>query len=233
VLIASALGVIVAGGATLAGVKLLSHHDAVIPDATAIVAVIPTDGPSDAPGDAPIDAAAIVTAPIDAGVRHVAARDAAPAIAMATLDAALPPDAAPPDAALSIAPQMGTIIVKNDTWCDVSIDHAQGLRNTKPFVVEAGHHSLACAQPGTDRAWTREVDVAANAQVTVTGTMLAPVTITFGIAATLNGTAYANGATTTVKPGYVRIEANGIPKDTTVREACVIRDRPELGCYPR
>jgi eukaryotic-like serine/threonine-protein kinase len=237
VFVVGALGAVVAGAATFAGIKLFAHRDMVVTDASTIVAMTPADAPIDGfevlPA-MPIDAGVIVTAQIDAGVRHVVvARDAAPAIAMATPDAAPPPDAPPPDAAVQIAPQMGTIIVKNDTWCDVGIDHAQPVRNSKPFVVEAGHHYLACAQPGTDRAWTREVDVAANTVVTVTGTMLAPVTITFEIAATLNGTAYASGATTTIKPGYARIEANGVKKDTTVREPCVIRDRPELGCFPR
>ncbi|MEO8845401.1 MAG: serine/threonine-protein kinase [Kofleriaceae bacterium] len=233
VLIVGALGVVAAAAATLAGIKLLAHRDVVVPDATAIVAATPADAPQDALEVPPVVIDAAVTAPIDASVRHVVGvRDAAPAIAMVALDAALPPDAAPPDAA-PIGPQMGTIVVNNDTWCDVGIDHAQPVRNTKPFVVEAGHHYLACTQPGTDRAWTREVDVAANTLVTVTGTMLAPVTITFEIAATLNGTVYASGATTTVKPGYARIEANGVKKDTTVREPCVIRDRPELGCFPR
>jgi tRNA A-37 threonylcarbamoyl transferase component Bud32 len=231
VFLVAALGVVVLGAATVAGIEVFSHHDVLVPDASAIVAVTPTDAPVDAPIQT--DASVIVTAQIDAGVRHLVAvaRDAAPAIAMASPDAA--PDPAPPDAALPVGPQMGTIIVKNDTWCDVAIDHAQPVRNTKPFVVEAGRHFLACEQPGTDRSWKREVDVAANAVVTVTGTMLAPVTVTFEIAATLNGVAYDRGATATVKPGYARIEANGTKKDTTVREGCVIRDRPELGCFTR
>jgi tRNA A-37 threonylcarbamoyl transferase component Bud32 len=236
VFVVGALGVVVAGAATVAGIKLLAHRDAVVAaDAIAIVAVTPADAPGDAieVPPMPIDGGAIVISQLDAGVRRVVvARDAAPAIAMATPDAA-PPDAAPPDAALPVAPQMGTIIVKNDTWCDVTIDHEQPVRNGKPFVVQAGHHYLACEQLGTGRGWTREVDVAANALVTVTGTMLAPVTVTFDIAATLNGKAFDRGATTTVKPGFAAIEANGVKKNTTVREACVIRDRPELGCYTR
>ena len=176
-----------------------------------------------------------MTAPIDASVRHVVvARDAAPAIAMATPDAAVPPDAAI-DAALPIAPQMGTIIVKNDTWCQVSIDHSQPVQitNTKSFVVEAGRHDLACEQPGTDRVWTREVDVAANAHVTVEGTMLPPVTVTFEVAATLNGTAYERGAKTTVKPGFAEIVVHGEKKNAQLRAPCVVRDQPQVDCYTR
>jgi hypothetical protein len=98
--------------------------------------------------------------------------------------------------------------------------------------VPVGHHVVTCAQPGTDRTWTRQVDVAAGGSVLVSGALLADIAVTTDIDVTVDGARLAPGARLVIKPGHHQLEAHGAKKHADIRSACVVRDRPELDCYP-
>ncbi len=172
------------------------------------------------------------------------AHDARVAVVHHAIDAATPvailPDAAviePLDAAIA-PPARGAIIVVNDNSlrCEVTIDQidrkvAAGALDRSRST--AGHHELVtCAQPGTDRAWTHEVEVAPGRTVTTTGTMLGAIRVTFDVDAKLDGAAFTRGRPTTVKIGRHLLETAGAKKYVDVRSACAVRDRPDLDCYP-
>ena len=227
-----AAGVAIAGGLTLAGVTLLGGHSATPPVVTPVLDATAVSAPIDAavalmppPSDA-------VESPIDA---HVAREAHVMTIHRPELDAAIAPiapDAAVPLIVLPDAAQTGAILVVNDTWCDVTIDHIDRHRRTdRPLTVDVGHHVVTCTQPGTGREWTREVDVAAGQTASASGTMLGAVTIRFDVDARLDGAAFAKGQTTTVKTGRHLLETGG-KKYIDVRTACVVRDHPDLDCYP-
>lgn len=225
---------VIAGGA-VAGVKVFAHREP--------AKAIPVDKPT-------LDAGAIervenpsdvvlpvldATPPIDAAV-HVAvmARDAG----AARIRDANAPDAALPDAASVIeavqpdaALADGKIAVKNDTWCDVSIDgQKRGRADTGPFVASAGEHVVRCEQEGLHE-WHHTVHVVSNQTAVIEDKMLAQVSVHFDIAATLGGVAHAAGETISVKRERILIEAGDHKKYWTPSAACSIRDKPELDCY--
>ena len=210
----------------------------------------PVDGAiAVAVADAPVDARsiAIVQPALDATIDASIAVDAAVAadaprvhIARVAIDAAVaappPLDAmiAAPDAPLP--PALGSIAIVNDVWCDVSIDRAAPVRKNAgaplAIPIAAGHHVVTCSQPGTGRAWTREVDVAPGTAATAAGALLGDVAVTAAIAATLDGAPLGPGAHAVVKAGYHQLEAGGVRKHVDLRAACTVRDQPELDCYP-
>ena len=226
--------VIIAGSAALAGVKLLGGDHAATPDAAMVVMVTPSDAPI-VPVVAADASVAVPPGLVDASPRRDAATthvhesiipDAVQANAPAPADAA--PLIVPPDAAAA----RGAILVTNDTWCDVTIDHVDyHRRKDQPYPVEAGHHVVTCAQTGTGREWTREVDVAAGQTVTASGTLLGAVAVTFEVDGKLDGAAYTRGQRAQVKTGRHLLEAGG-KKYIDVRSPCVVRDQPDLDCYP-
>jgi hypothetical protein len=215
------------------GVKVLSRPALVVPDAAAI-AVEPVDATVVDAGP-PVDGNLVVIATDARRDARVAmpTRDAAPAIA--TPDAALPE--APADAA-PLAPQMGTVSLTSDVWCDFSFDHeppkrVPGGSGTMSVAMQAGHHFLGCEQPKTDRRWAQEIDVRADEVVKVHATLLKEFTVKLEVAATLNGKPFAAGASTIVKRGQLVIEVAGQPtKYATVTESCVVRAAP-VDCYTR
>jgi len=162
----------------------------------------------------------------DAGVLP---RDAAPAVPAITLDAA-PVDAAVPDA----APARGVIVIKNDTWCEVTIDGAPAGRTSgvAPLrvPVEAGPHGVGGAQPGRD-SWTRAVEVAAGATVTAAGTLIETVEVTIATPreVTIDGTAYRAGQVVRLKRGRYRVESGGVSTHTSFAASC--RLQADLACY--
>jgi predicted Ser/Thr protein kinase len=240
-----ALGLAAAGGATALGFNLRgSEHPA---DAR-LVAMADGGIALDAPigslidaADEPASDARVIDAPImrikiDAGA-PVRLRDAAVGGAASTeagvnlvpVDAAvivLAPDAPPPAAT-------ATIIVTNDVWCDIAIDGvAKGRERGKPIIVDAGHHTVTCTQPGIN-AWRQEVDVAAGATRTVAGAMLETFDITIDSTggATIDGLPYSRGSTAKLKAGRHRIKVGGTEKDLSIFAPCKIQENPQLDCY--
>ena len=241
----AAASIVVLAGAAVGGVALFGARGNATPDAMrnvlvekpeldAASAALPTDDVAPAMVLMPVlDAAPALDATLarDAGVARV--RDASALAVVPALDATALPDAAalvevaPADAALAD----GTIAVKNDTWCDVSIDgQKRGRADTGPFTASAGPHRVTCEQQGLHE-WHLEVVVISNQRVLAEGVMLAPVAVHFEIAATLGGTPHQAGETITVKRERLLIEANGQKKYWTPSAPCTIRDRPELDCY--
>jgi hypothetical protein len=176
----------------------------------------------------------------DAGITHVR-----------VVAATMPRDAgeAPPiDAAVAVAPVFdaavavasdadatGTIVVTSDVWCDVAIDGGPSSRKNSGKSLElhvtAGHHVVTCAQTGTDRVWTRDVDVAAGGRATASGKLLPDVTVRFEIDATLDGMKHASGSAIVVPANVHQLEAGGAHMYADIKASCVVRDRPQLDCY--
>ena len=236
----AAIALASAGGVTFGAIELLGGHVEPVRGPPVLVAVA-----SDAPVVAAPDAATSVVpgvvphVEIDAGGRRDAgrviesARDARVVIDAPIVVEALVPDAhAATPIAAPIAVPRGAIRVSNDTWCDVTIDRSAQGRADKPYPVEVGQHTVICAQPGTQRRWTRVVEVVANETVTVIGAMLAPVAIHFELEATWAGQPFARGASTTAIPGQYKLRVGRAEKYVGVTGACTVRDQPELGCYP-
>jgi eukaryotic-like serine/threonine-protein kinase len=237
---------VIAGGA-VTGVKLLGSHGSAPADAmkNILVEKPEIDAASAGPGSDGVDRPAQVLMPeVDAAPPPDAApmrdsgvvrtRDASALAVLPSLDAAMLPDAAaiieaaPPDAA---PPADGTITVKNDTWCDVSIDgQKRGRADTGPFPASAGEHMVKCEQQGLNE-WHQKVHVVPNQTVIAKGALLAPITVHFDIAASIGGQSHQPGETITVPRTRVLIEANGQHKYWTPSATCTIRDKPELDCY--
>jgi hypothetical protein len=182
-----------------------------------------------------------------------AARDAREMVAMTPRDAARPrADAtvrvdaaaldAPPDAAIvadAVDAGVATsrIVVYNDTWCDVWIDdksHGRLLR--RPIIVSPGHHTVRCEQPGTQRRWAQEVDVAPGETATARGALLATVNVTIAISqgseVMIDNVHYPPNGHAKVAAGRREVTIPGVAKAfVTITSNCTIRDVPELGCY--
>ncbi|MDB4954522.1 MAG: serine/threonine protein kinase [Myxococcales bacterium] len=181
-----------------------------------------------------LDAAiASVTTPpsLDAGMRprHTdAALPMSPAI-----DAVMSPVAPAIAIDAAVAPAMGAIVVNNDTWCEVSIDGIDhGRRDDTPIRVPAGHHTVKCEQPNFKRVWVQDVDVAPNKTITVSGSLLAPVTVTLGIDVTIGGVPHRRGEVLKLPAGRIDVVAGGRTTYLTLRETCTIRGADdELDCY--
>jgi eukaryotic-like serine/threonine-protein kinase len=225
-------GVLVAGGATALGMSVMTRSST--PDA-AIVASAP-DASADARDDLSMvaDARNNLPVPAIADARDVSVladaagstdagrprpRDAA--VAMTVAHDAAPIDTEPlaviADAAVPVdaAGGNGTILVENDTWCEVSIDGvaAGRITRTQKFTAAAGHRVVTCAQPGYgDRAWKREVEVVANQQVKASGTMIRMVEVVIAIAADgvlLDNRPVPRGSRMKIRAGRYRVVVGG------------------------
>lgn len=138
------------------------------------------------------------------------------------------------DAATLTPPAHGSLVVHADTWCDVTIDNVgHGRRSDVAIALPVGHHVLTCAQQGTGRIWNGEVEIAADATVTVQASLLGAVEVTLAVDATIDGVAYRHGAVAKVVFGRHRVAAGGAPTWIDVEGACVLRADPTLDCYPR
>jgi hypothetical protein len=142
---------------------------------------------------------------------------------------ALLADAATPVA----APARGSLVLHADTWCDVAIDNVgHGRRSDAPILLPVGHHDVTCAQSGTGRTWNGEVEIMADATVTVQASLLGAVEVTLAVDAAIDGVAYRRGAVAKVSFGRHRVAAGGALTWIDVRAACVLRSDPSLDCYP-
>ena len=199
-------------------------HDAIAVDALRgdVIAVDATKNDAPARIDTPIRARP------DAGARDAAPRDAA-------IDAAPagdpPIEFVPPKEPIDAGPQFGSILVKNDTWCQVKIDGADKGRISKnPIRIEVGHHVVTCEQPGM-HVWTKPVDVTANAVATVEGFMLETVAVKIDTDATIDGVPYQAGSVARLKVKRYRVVAGGTTQFIDIKVPCSLRTSPELGCY--
>ena len=204
------IGLVVAGGATALGISLTNGSPA-SPDAaiTLVTDVLP-DAAIDAELDAAMDAANIDAPVVDAAARKVDALVRPPpdaVVAMAAADAAQPIDAVID----AMVIENGKILVINDTWCEVSIDNAfrKKILQRDTFDVAVGQHLVACAQPGTNRGWTKTVEVVANKIATAEGSMIALVDVRFELDVTIGETSFGKGDTKKLKPGRTNVFVNG------------------------
>ncbi|MDB4960926.1 MAG: serine/threonine protein kinase [Myxococcales bacterium] len=199
----------------------------------------------DASSPAPRDAAVVVSAR-DAGTPR-SRLDASTAVALAT-DASITVDAAsavvapPTDAALdssldaSLGPvtATGAILVRNDTFCDVSIDgESKGLMypaTARPIRVPAGPHTVVCSQASNHKSWTQQVEVTAGETKVVTGSLLPAFDVAFATDVLVGGVLYKAGTATKLK-GRHEIKKDGVVRWVTINGTCQVRDKPELDCY--
>ncbi len=248
-LVLVALGLAVVGGGGAAAVALLGRAPAILAtsDAAELADAVPLlldaaplllDAAALALDAGPVDAAVEVAVRVDAAVpgrrdAGAAPRDAALAVPAIGLDAA-PVDAAVPAALPDAPPARGVIVIKNDAWCEVSIDGAPAGRTSgvAPLrvPVEPGPHTVVCAQPGRD-SWTRAVEVAAGATVTAAGTLIETVEVTIATSreVVIDGTTYRPGQVARLKRGRYRVESGGVNTHTSFAASC--RLQADLACY--
>ena len=221
-IVAGGISLVLAGGATVLGMKLMNRAATTMFDAApvfdaAIDAAI--DAPDAAP-DAALDAAP--DAPIDAPLRRDAVAAATMHDAAPAPDTFMPPPDAIPDA---LVIEHGKIVVVNDTWCEVWIDNVQRgrLPSQSTFDVTTGHHTVLCKQPGIAE-WTKDVDVAAGKTAKVQDAMLVPVEVRFELDAQVGGASISKGGVRKLKPGRVNVTVNG---------QSMWVDIPRVGCRLR
>jgi serine/threonine-protein kinase len=216
-------GLVLVGGAAAGMLSLRGGEPAVVADAArprdAALDARARDAAIDAPVDAPADATGRAR---DAGVRP---RDAAihvdaGAVTLA-IDASIPVDAPAVDA------RLGTLTVDNDTWCNVKVDGVLAGKRGEPISVRPGHHVVRCEQ-SAERAWTKEIDVAAGASVHLAGNLLGTIDVKFAVDADLDGVLHHAGETVHVPA--MRHTLGGAWRD--LRASCTVRATPELDCYP-
>jgi serine/threonine-protein kinase len=155
-----------------------------------------------------------------------APRDAGPDIAAAG-PAPAPPELPAIDAGV---PAPGHVVVRNDVWCNISIDGtSHGNRRNEPIEVSAGHHVVRCVNPAGE--WTQDAEVAPGATRIVSGTLLRDVEVTLEVDATIDGKPYVRGAVVRLKPGNIEVIVGGKKQFITFRASCRLKDSPDLGCY--
>ncbi len=175
-----------------------------------------------------VDAGSRVRADAGARVRDAALAVRVDAAVIAPIDATAMV-ASPPDAAVAVT---GAIVIKNDAWCEVSIDgEGRGRASPRPLRVDAGTHTVICEQPGTGNKWTKTVEVAGGATVTVEGTMIGTLEVRLDVDATIDGTPHRRGATVRLKGGRHDLVIGGTKTFFDLRAACTVRSNPEPGCY--
>ncbi len=244
VLAIGALGLVLAGGGTVLAIKLAGAGESSPVLDAGVVAMVADAAPDAAPA-VPVDAlddASVVVIPDaavakskDAGVS--VKKDAAVGMA-AGLDAQVAPvldamPAAAPDAALAAK---GTIVVKADSWCNVTIDE-QGKgeqRVGRRFAVEvdSGKHTVVCEQNGLEHRWQKTVVVPAGGSVTAEGSVLGFIDVEVETDATIDGRAYKAGSTARLKISRLRVKAGNVERTLSFLGPCQLRLTPELGCYP-
>jgi hypothetical protein len=219
--------------------------DVVIATAAGDALIATTAGDAAAVPDAATPDTQAIAMIADAGTREAPrVRDAGPLIradarvrdaASAPIDAMVPTlDAAPIITPLLDAPVAATgfIVIKNDTWCDVTIDgEGRGRASARPVRVDAGTHTITCEQPGTGNKWTKTVEVLAGKTATAEGTMLGAFAVTFAVDATIDGTAYPRGSVVNLKRGRHELAVGGAKSRFDLSSACTVRSTPEPGCY--
>jgi serine/threonine-protein kinase len=232
-------GAVLAGGVTVGVMQLMgtpaatTTRDAAA-DARAADAAI-DGGVIDALVDAEVIATGTDAAPDGRPTRvRIDARD----VTMATSDAHVAPpiDAplvSPIDAAV-VEPQFGFIVVKNDTWCNITIDEKsygqQFPKDAKPIRVPIGHHVVICAQD-KDKTWRKEVDVAADKTMAVEGFLLPVVQVTLDVDATIGGEPFTKGSIARIRRGNLEVVAGGSKTYLNFTRPCTLRTSPALGCY--
>ncbi len=172
--------------------------------------------------------------PIDAAPTIALAPDATAELAVVVSDAAPAP---PPDAPAATA----AILVINDTWCEVMIDDSdRGRLARTSYPVTPGHHHVVCAQPGTTRSWTVDLDVAAGETGNAQGEMLPAFKVTVAVAhgVSINGTFHPDGDVVQLKPNRYEIRTTGSPEYLDLHRACTLRDHvvddgtTRVDCFP-
>jgi serine/threonine-protein kinase len=228
---------VLAGGVTVGAMQLFGGDTDTVPDAAPVADAEPADAtvtpttPDSGPEAMVTDAGAIDAAPrVRADAAPRAPRDAAVADTRIAISVDAAPMIAPaPDAAVAAT---GFILVKNDTWCDVSIDGVpRGRISSKPIKVDAGTRLVVCEQSGMGNKWSQQVEVRAGVTVTVQDSMLGTFTVTVSVDATIDGIGYSPGMTPKLKHGRPELVIDGKRSFFDLIKACTIRSTPEPGCY--
>lgn len=178
----------------------------------------------------------VVTRVVDAGVALRAPSDAA-VMVRASIDAG---------SAASPAPSMGTLRVRADTWCELSIDgRARGrqLQAARTFSVPVGTHKLACTQGEGRPSQTVTVSVSAGAPVDAALQLLAAVTVEARLerarSVRIGSVVVPAGGRRELAPGRYRVtllgaDGRGLESGWVTipaRAPCQLRDQPTLGCF--
>jgi serine/threonine-protein kinase len=227
--------VLVAGGATVGAMQLRGGATEAARDAAALVADVRAADPPDAeladappPVDAPLPPADAPLRRADAGL----GRRLDAAIVPLEVDAGIEVDAAPAMLPPPDARELGSIVVKSDAWCNVTIDgQDHGRRSDAAIRIDAGRHTVTCKQPGTDLSWTGTINVPAGRSVTATAKLLHTVSVTLAVDATIDSVGYRRGMVVPLQIGRHHVVSGANDHWFDVREPCTVR-APDLDCYP-
>ncbi len=214
------LGAVAIGGGAFAMTKLGGGEPS--PDAAVIAQADSAIADAAIVDAAPVDALAMDAIDLDAAPTRL---DARPRDAGKPIDSAIPdaigasvvPDAltvpidSPPDAP---AADEATLVISNDTWCDISVDGTPKGRLQPGGKIIAhvpgGHHTVHCEQPGINAGWTRGFDVDAGKSLAVVGTLLTTVDVTITVdRLQIDNVSYPRGAVAKLKPGRHRAVVQG------------------------
>ncbi|HWO20670.1 MAG TPA: serine/threonine-protein kinase [Kofleriaceae bacterium] len=191
-------------------------------------------------GAAAADAPVVVDAGIGAGIaRRPRDRTGSAALASA-IDAALGESAAPApaDAQPAVAlpaidaapPALATLQIKNDLWCNLTIDgedHGR-LTQSKTVRLPPGRHVVRCEQPSTALRWQRDVDLLPGQTFVIDEAMIREVELvvaTPGDRVMIDGAPAARGATVRLRPGQHRVIVLRGDKELTAGWVTVPRAR--------
>jgi serine/threonine-protein kinase len=196
-----------AGADADAGVALVGAD----PDAAGVASAIGAVAP-----DAPVLRDAAPGAGLARRQRAAAAANAITpppdAAAAAVVIATAPADATPAAVlpAIDAAPALATLQIKNDTWCNLTIDgddHGR-ITRTKAVRLPPGRHVVRCEQPSTALRWRREIDLSPGQVLVIEEAMIPDVDLvvaTPGDRVTIDGAPATRGATVRLKPGQHRV----------------------------
>jgi len=207
---------------------------ATVPDASAAVAVATADAAPAPPARHPPP---IRSHPATAVVRS-ATPDAA-VMAAPVVDAAV-------EEVTHAAPTMGTLRVRADTWCELSIDgqgRGRQLQIVRRFSVTAGVHRVACTQGEGRPAQSMEVSVPADGSAEAALQLLRLVTVEARLqrasSARIGTVVVPAGGHKQLRPGRYRVTLLGADGRTLesgwvtvpAQAPCLLRDQPTLGCF--
>jgi serine/threonine-protein kinase len=201
----------------------------------------------------PIDAAPTpAEASLDAGVtKAITLMDAAPAPRKTPPPRRLRADAAPVNIDAAIAPatappkvvRPAKVRFEMSHWCDASIDGVSYGRADKKRWIEVvpGPHEFRCHQPTTGEGWSAKRTLAEGQEMVLSGQVLAAVRVevkTSAAAVRIGGRLLRSGDRASLAAGRYEVEILEGKKVVnsgflSLRQSCVLRDKPAISCARR
>jgi serine/threonine-protein kinase len=208
----------------------LADAEAVVDSVIAIDAALPTARDAVAPTarDAAIPTGrdAAISTTRDAGSRTSSDAngtlvDAAVAVMAIDAPVAVPIDAAPID-----KPATGTLVIKSDRWCDVTVDGAprgqlQSASASITVELPAGSHDVVCKQStSTGDFWAKPATVIAGKTVIVRGELAQTIDVRLDVDAILDGVPHKRGEVVRLSRGSHDVKTSSGARFVDFSSAC-------------